>query len=99
MVGVYRGHERAEWGQGQAVGQLYIVNVLRGLSMSMSSYRHRPDYTTETKYHDGSREVFRHCGRCLSIIPGRTCQHCTVKEEKADERLKMFIAKKKGGAI
>ena len=45
--------------------------------MDLSRYKDRPDYTTEMRLHDGSVEVIKHCGTCLSVIPREFCIHCT----------------------
>lgn len=51
--------------------------------MDMSAYTNRPDWTTEVKYYNGTTEVLKHCGRCLSIIPREVCEHCDGTLEKA----------------
>lgn len=65
--------------------------------MTIQRYRHRPDYTTELRLHDGSVEVITHCGRCLSIIWRKTCVHCDGEEATRQETLKQFLAGKKRG--
>ncbi len=56
--------------------------------MNYDQYTNRPDWTSELRLHNGKVELIRHCGKCLSVIPGKTCKHCerhtqTVKEGKA----------------
>lgn len=68
--------------------------------MNLSQYKDRPDYTTELRLHDGSVETIKHCGRCMSIIPRKTCEHCAVVEAKADgkkEKFKTFLDSRKEG--
>lgn len=68
--------------------------------MDTAQYVNRPDYTTAITYHNGYVETFRHCGRCLSIIPKKVCQHCAVREEKAEQhktQFRAFLAKRKEG--
>jgi hypothetical protein len=64
--------------------------------MKRAIYRNRPDWTTVLKYHNGSTEVFLHCGRCLSVIPNGSarCQHCAVRQEKQKVAFEAFIASK-----
>lgn len=63
-------------------------------------YRNRPDYATEMRLHDGSVETIKHCGRCMSIIWRKTCDHCTEHDAKEDvrkEKFKAFLDSKKQG--
>ena len=68
--------------------------------MTKALYRNRPDYTTTIYYHNGTTETLKHCGRCMSIIPRKTCEHCAVQDVKEDEhkeKFKAFLASKEGG--
>jgi hypothetical protein len=53
-------------------------------------YINKPDYTTELRLHDRTVEVLKHCGRCLSIIPRKTCDHCAVVEAKDEVKKAKF---------
>lgn len=54
--------------------------------MDMSVYTDRPDFTRELRLHDGTVEVIRHCGKCLSVIPREYCLHCTDLDTVSIER-------------
>lgn len=65
-----------------------------GPTMDLSSYRNRPDWATEMRLHDGSVEVVKHCGTCLSVIPREHCIHCTdfdVESQAERAEHKKFI--------
>jgi hypothetical protein len=54
--------------------------------VDIAHYRDRPDYTTTLHYWDGKSETFKHCGKCLSIIPGETCEHCSGEAVKMHQQ-------------
>lgn len=59
--------------------------------MDVTQYTNRPDWATEIKYHNGTVEQFKHCGRCLAIIPRDVCEHCdgTMEKARRDELTKL----------
>jgi len=68
--------------------------------MTTATYRDRPDWTSTITYHTGYVETFKHCGRCMAIIPRKTCDHCEKDAAKEAERkaaFQQFLASKKRG--
>lgn len=77
-------------------GVLVVGAVLLTLEavMDVTQYTNRPDWATEIKYHNGTVEQFKHCGRCLAVIPREVCEHCNGQ---ATEAVKAERHKLEGG--